>query len=103
MGQYYAAINFDKRQKVLPWDYVNGAKLMEFSWQGNNFMEAVENLLNNEWKGDRVLFVGDYAESYITDKAEFDYIPYLTSLADEFGTKDLSNRLVKPLDLSMGI
>lgn len=92
MGQYYAAINFDKRQKVLPGDYDNGAKLMGFSWQGNNYVGVVEHLLNNEWKGDRVLFIGDYAEDYIKYQknwVEFEYIRYLTSLAGEFGTTDL--------------
>lgn len=62
MGQYYVAVNIDKRQVLDPHDYDNGAKLMEWSYIGNRFVTALQNLITDEWKGDRVYVVGDYAD-----------------------------------------
>lgn len=46
------------------WDYDNGAKLMEHSWLGNNFVEAVEQLLApiGKYHKQRVVWAGDYAD-----------------------------------------
>ncbi|MBR5950700.1 MAG: hypothetical protein IKZ87_04625 [Actinomycetaceae bacterium] len=40
----------------------DGAKLMEFSWIGNQSMQAFAALMDGAWKGDTVYVVGDYAE-----------------------------------------
>ena len=67
MGQYYKAVNVDDMEHVEPHDYDNGAKLMEHSYIGNNFVEAVEFLLidtgknKNRWSGKRIVWAGDYA------------------------------------------
>ncbi|MDO5556921.1 MAG: hypothetical protein Q4G05_01570 [Clostridia bacterium] len=60
MGQYYRFMNITKKQicdsnKSL-------LKLTEHSYLGNTHCQDILNLLNNEWKGDIVLHVGDYAE-----------------------------------------
>lgn len=68
MGQYYSVINVDKRVRLSPWDFDNGAKLMEFSYHGNFLINAVMNLLADQWKGDRVFFVGDYADLSDSDE-----------------------------------
>lgn len=62
MGQYHKFMNFDKKEVV----EVSGfSKLMEWSYQGNDYLCAVEKLLKTKWKGDRVLVIGDYVdESY---------------------------------------
>lgn len=39
MGQYYNAINVDTKEGLCPHDYSNGAKLMESSYIGNNYVE----------------------------------------------------------------
>jgi len=62
MGQYYKAINLDKKEWLSPYDYDNGAKLMEHSYIGNSYVETVAELLANEWKGDRIVWAGDYAD-----------------------------------------
>jgi hypothetical protein len=68
MGQYYKAVNVDDMEHVSPHDYDNGAKLMEHSYIGNNFVEAVEFLLidtgenKNRWSGKRIVWAGDYAD-----------------------------------------
>ncbi|MFR6141800.1 MAG: hypothetical protein ACLUJM_03555 [Finegoldia sp.] len=36
MGQYYKIINLDKKEYLGSWSYNCGAKLMEFSYIGND-------------------------------------------------------------------
>lgn len=67
MGQYYFFANFDKGEYIYPHEYDNGSKLMEFSYQGNNYMNALETLLKNHWAGDRVVCIGDYIDEYYKD------------------------------------
>lgn len=65
MGQYFKPINIDKSECLTAWDFDNGAKLMEHSWVGNNFVNAAINLLikGNSWYGCKFAWVGDYSES----------------------------------------
>lgn len=69
MGQYYVAVNVDNMEHVQPHTYDNGAKLMEHSYIGNNFVEAVEFLLIDDgenkarWSGQRICWAGDYASA----------------------------------------
>lgn len=94
MGQAFMAVNFDKKEKLNPHDYDNGYKLMEFSYQGNNFVGALEELMSNDWKGDRVLVIGDYINEvynnrYNSTEARIEpYSEMLEKLAEEFGIKD---------------
>lgn len=60
MGQYYKFMNVDKKQ-VCQKNWHN-IKLMEHSYLGNNYCDDILRLLSNEWRGDRVIHVGDYAE-----------------------------------------
>lgn len=62
MGQYYLAVNLSKKEYLEPHDYDNGAKLMEHSYLGNDFVGAVLKLMKKEWKEDRVVWMGDYFE-----------------------------------------
>lgn len=85
MGQYYKVVNVDKKEKLLPWDFSNGAKLMEWSYGKNHLVLAMLNLLAGKWKGDRVFVVGDYAE----DDDEFEpCYETLRDLIDELGIRD---------------
>lgn len=64
MGQYYHPINIDKEEWLNTHDYGNGLKLMEHSYIGNNFMNAVCGLLipGGSWYKDRIVWAGDYAD-----------------------------------------
>ena len=64
MGQYYIAVNTENMEHVEPHMYDNGAKLMEHSWIGNNFVEAVEFLLleGARWHKKPIVWAGDYAD-----------------------------------------
>ncbi len=66
MGQYYNPVILDEHGKVEHWfncyDFSNGAKLMEHSYIGNDFVAAVESLLAQEAPR-RVVWAGDYADA----------------------------------------
>lgn len=68
MGQYYRAtlLNENKEQilaTTIGWDWKSGAKLMETAWVGNHMVNAVCQLLAGDFKGSRVVWAGDYAET----------------------------------------
>ena len=67
MGQYYKAICLDTKRFIEPWDYENGAKLMEHSYIGNEFLETVEQLLSpdGKWYKKRIVWAGDYMPPYV--------------------------------------
>jgi len=62
MGQYFHIVNPKTKECVKPHDYNNGTKLMEFSYVGNYVMNAVTTLLRKQWKNQRIVFSGDYAD-----------------------------------------
>ena len=81
MGQYYKIIiltNDDTKKEeniedipkvpismwIYPYDYGNGGKLMEHSYIGNNFVQALENIISPEgmFYMHRVVWAGDYAD-----------------------------------------
>ena len=60
MGQYYKIVNIDKKEYM---ESNSGVKLMEWSYNRNELILNLMKKLANEWKGDRVYVVGDYAVS----------------------------------------
>ena len=71
MGQYYRNTILKPEFKnkkhpvamtLCPYNYDNGAKLMEFSWIGNGLMKRIEWLLANTFAGSNFVTVGDYAD-----------------------------------------
>lgn len=59
MGQYYVHANIDRQELYSP----DGIKLMEHSWVGGRSTQRLYELLRTDWKGDRVVVVGDYFEA----------------------------------------
>jgi len=72
MGQYYKVIILaDNKMKneiirawICPYSYMNGGKLIEHYYIGNNFIQALENLINPEgmFYMSRIVWAGDYAD-----------------------------------------
>lgn len=62
MGQYYKPVNLDRRKFLDSHDFSNGLKLMEHSWLRNDFVGYVAMKLANEWKGDTLIWAGDYGD-----------------------------------------
>lgn len=72
MGQYYFAIILSEKSEkeyirtyVDPTMYMNGMKLTEHSYIGNNFMKVVENLIGpfGMFYKSRLVWAGDYADT----------------------------------------
>lgn len=81
MGQYYHPTFLKKNWKLAnnpvkkafySWDYGNGAKLMEHSYVGNNFVSAMCHLLATSDYGTPFVWCGDYADEVQTNKGTFD-------------------------------
>ena len=94
MGQYYKTINLDTKQHLNAHSYDNGVKLMEHSWVGNNFVGAVEVLLQpgNPWYKTRIVWAGDYGDDglFLDDpkfkemvRNEKDKVDYIDLVTDE--------------------
>jgi hypothetical protein len=96
MGQYFKAVNLDKKEYVCPWCVVGGAKLWE--WAANSYGAVfalllrksdeggggdyygyskgydegspvrAEHEVTGRWAGDRVVLVGDYDSSKLWDE-----------------------------------
>ena len=72
MGQYFKAVVLsteDSSAKGIEaaftaWDYNNGAKLLEHSWKGNDFVSVVESAFTpfGQFYKHRLVWAGDYAE-----------------------------------------
>lgn len=79
MGQYYLTVNLDKKQYLMPHDFGDGLKLLEFACSANGILAGLAILLadgNNRgggdlrstdpiigsWAGDRIVITGDYAD-----------------------------------------
>ena len=63
MGEYYHWVNADKKQYMCPVCFDQGSRLFESSGLENPLFGALCSLLANEWKGDHIVFIGDYAET----------------------------------------
>lgn len=63
MGQYFHVVNLDKKVSIAPFEVKQPTKLTEHSFIGNPLMNHISALLATHWKGDRVVWAGDYAEA----------------------------------------
>ena len=71
MGQYHQFMNFDKKEVYSP-KFLR--KLTEWSYQRNDYMLEVEELLKTSWKGDRVFVVGDYVSDFYANSEHSDIL-----------------------------
>lgn len=62
MGQYFVVVNVDKKIEIEhDTSVMGGYKLCEHSYLGNPLALYLREMLASEWKGDRILHIGDYA------------------------------------------
>ncbi len=62
MGQYYDWVNVDKQEYICPTNFDLGNKLWESCHAWNPLLRALYELLDSDWKGDHIVFLGDYSE-----------------------------------------
>lgn len=76
MGQYYKAVLLDRDGKMTvasPTKFDNGFKLMEHSWIGNNFVNAVLECLDGTPRF--LAWIGDYAMDVINEEDQIGTAP----------------------------
>jgi hypothetical protein len=88
MGQYYLIVNVTKKQFMHPHHFSSGMKLMEWSYVGNYLTNALHNLLYNEWKGDEVYVVGDYADLNVYGCEDYNWHDTYAELHSRFDLHD---------------
>lgn len=107
MGQYYRILNLDKKEYLSSYDYDCGAKMMESAYiatnlKTNGYMAALSYLIDNQWKGDRVIMIGDYATLDWAENTPTQIdAQFLASLKDEFPfiqEKDEDGYLINLID-----
>ncbi len=62
MGQYFMWINFDKRQYLDDDMFPDGLKATESAYVGSPKTDAAATLLGTIWRGDLVVFAGEYLD-----------------------------------------
>ena len=99
MGQYFRAVNLDKKEYVCPWKIGGLAKLWE--WCMNKQAGIFPFLLrkSNEggggdiqkdyktagrWAGDRIVLIGDYDKSKLWDKSQRKYTDISAQLIKDY-------------------
>lgn len=80
MGQYHAIVNFDRRTGFDPHSVDSGIKLMELGHTPRS-LAGLFVLLTDEWAGDKIAIVGDYAE-----KGD---LPFKVKAATGIATEDI--------------
>ena len=107
MGQYYRILNLDKKEYLSSYDYDCGAKMMESAYiatnlKTNGYMSALSYLIDNQWKGDRVIMLGDYATLDWAENTPTQIdAQFLANLKDEFPfiqEKDEDGYLINLID-----
>lgn len=81
MGEYYNWVNVDRKEYICPNDFNYGNKRWESMYRGNEFLNALRELLSEEWKGDHVFFMGDEKGISADTENETLRILYLDSVA----------------------
>ena len=64
MGQYYCWVNVDRKEYLCPNDFDLGNKLHESMWANNVLLCALWELLSDDWKGCRIVFLGDECHAH---------------------------------------
>lgn len=62
MGEYFEWVNVDKKEYLSPFDFNLGCKINESSVDGNPVLNALARLMDDRWKCDRIIFLGDQIE-----------------------------------------
>ncbi len=79
MGQYFNVVNLTKKELISPYDFDNGAKIMEHSWIGNEYVGVVLELLKPEksWYKNKIVWSSDYMdeEEFLSEQCEFGETP----------------------------
>lgn len=83
MGEYYNWVNVDRKEYICPADFDYGNKRHESCHRESEVLRALRELLSNEWKGCRVLWMGD--ESPLPETVDTGIFSVMKAHCDEIG------------------
>ncbi len=83
MGEYYNWVNVDKKEYISPSDFDYGSKFYESIHKDSIPLHALHSLMVDEWKDDRVLWLGD--ECSVPEQSSNGVIRTLYAQSVEFG------------------
>lgn len=97
MGEYYSWVNVDRKEYIDPSYFGYGSKFHESMHKDSIPLHALHTLLLDEWKGNRILWLGD--ECKVSDKSSNKVIQRLYEQSVEFGSPgclfDVINEMYK--------
>lgn len=97
MGQYHQFMNFDKKEICSP-KFLR--KLTEWSYQGNDYILEIEELLRTTWKNNRVLVVGDYVDSFYYDSEHSDILESIREENQEYNNLNIYDYPYKEVSIN---
>ena len=83
MGECYRWVNIDRKECITPWDFGFDCRLECSSQRKGEVLNALRDLMTNEWKGCRVFWMGD--ESLLPEPVESDFFAVMKRHCDELG------------------
>lgn len=92
MGEYFNWVNADRQEYLSPYDFDLGRKRSESMSRGNELLKALQDLLNKEWKGNHIPFLGD--EKNISKETDNPTLKLLYEQTTAFGSPGSVSDLV---------
>lgn len=83
MGEDYRWVNIDRKECIVPSDFGIDGWLSCSSYRKGEVLNALRDLMTNEWKGCRVFWMGD--ESLLPEPVESDFFAVMKRHCDELG------------------
>lgn len=93
MGEYFCWVNVDKKEYLCPNDFDQGNKCRETVHRENPLLNALYELLSDEWSGDRVMFLGD--ECDLAEKPEYEILRSLTDGINHYEKSNYFDTMVE--------
>ena len=87
MGEYYNWVNVDKREYLCPNNFGYGNKLHESMHKDSLTITVLHVLLNDEWKGNQVVWLGDECDGVSPD-SDYEIIRCLYGQIKEHHSRD---------------
>lgn len=90
MGERFDWVNVDTKEYLCPLDFDLGDRLHESMFRENDLLRALRELLAAEWKGCRVLFLGDECEASGVPAGLYPLIPWRKEESDHAFYRNVS-------------
>ncbi len=83
MSEYFDWVNIDKKELISPIDFDQGSKRYESLLKNSTMLTVLYALLDDEWKGDHILWLGD--EAFVPAESSIEIFNSLYKQTEEAG------------------